>query len=331
MVHLVCELIISGGEYVKSPNGEIGINFRQFPEFAALERWKHHNFLEVERDFAHDWRQNLLDININSMVELARNSLAPETNFSSIEDIKAYVDNIIKSKYNQFIHLAIPILNIPEKFKKPILERWHQTRPMSFEQFAPYASFVLKVNLFFYLSIGKKFISPNHKKKPTNIIDLSYLYYLPFGMIFSSSDSFHIRIAPLFMDREQMFIPGEEFKTDLKKIVEYYRKLPDEIKEKSVFAFAPNPPIEEITLVGKVYDKYMKGWRKNAKKFGEIWEPSEEIKDLPKQLNAIQKEQTPYLGPPVSSDEAKHITVSRLVPIKRGEWWILPKNIEEKK
>ncbi len=54
--------IISGGEYKKLPNGKIIIDFKRFPEFEALERWKNKDFKTIEEKLAHDWREALSKI-----------------------------------------------------------------------------------------------------------------------------------------------------------------------------------------------------------------------------------------------------------------------------
>jgi hypothetical protein len=324
--------IISGGEYHTLPDGNVGINFRQFPETAALGRWKRHQFLEVERDFASVWRQSLTNLNFDDLIIQAKNNLPNDIHFSSMLDVKKYVDESVKSRYNQYIHFALLMLDIPDKARKQILERWHQTRPMSFEQFAPYAAYVLKINLFFYLCLNKSFLSESHKGKPSNIVDLSYLYYLPFCMIFTSNDSLHVRIASMFMGKEQTFVLGKDLKADLKRLNDFYLKLPDEIKEQGVMKFAQNPPTEIDTLTGELYDKYMKPWRKNAK--DKLEKPDRDPardKELLEYFKKIEKEQKPYTGPPISSDQAHSVTLSRMVPLKRGNWWILPKDFEKNK
>jgi len=320
--------VISGGDYNITPDGKVSIDFKQFPEFSALERWKKHDFREVEREVASSWHQALTKANFNSYISLVVKEVPDETSFSKIEDIKSYLDSAVKSKYHQFIYLAFELLDIPSKFQRDIKKRWSKARPIPFNEFAPYASYVLSINMFFYLCLDKSFIS---KDRPSNFIDLSYLYYLPFCMIFVSSDNLHKRIAPLFLSTDQTFVSGSKLKADLKKLNEYYLSLPEEIRDMGPMRFAPYPPENQDTLTGRLYDKHLKPWRENAKKSkSSILKPLDPDKKLIKRLKQKKREQKPYTGPPISSDKVESMTLKRRVPMKRGSWRMLPKGIGNK-
>lgn len=324
--------IVQGGEYMMSPDGKVRINFKQFPESAALERWKRHEFHEVEREVARDWREILTDIKADALISLVTKEYPDSQKLSSIEEVKEFAEKAVKARHNQFIYLAFDLLNIPEKARTTIKKRWQQTRPLPFNEFAPYSAFVLKINLFFYLCLSKSFLAMSHKGKQTNIIDLSYLYYLPFCMVFASNDSLHKRIAPLFMGDEQTFVHGLELKEDLKRINEYYSQLPDEVKLLGVMKMASYPPENIETLVGKLHDKHLKPWRSKAKDAkAKLLKPEKRDKALLEHLKKEQAEQIPYIGPPISSDDAHSMTLTKRVPVKRGSWRILPEGIENKK
>jgi hypothetical protein len=42
---------IAGGDVMRGPEGEIGVHVEEFDEAVALNRWKNHEFLEIERGF----------------------------------------------------------------------------------------------------------------------------------------------------------------------------------------------------------------------------------------------------------------------------------------
>ena len=69
--------------------------------------------------------------------------------------------------------------------------------------FAPYAAHVLTVELFFYLALSAGLISGD---RPSNKIDIAYLYYLPFCMVFVSNDNLHAKTVPLFTDENRIFV-----------------------------------------------------------------------------------------------------------------------------
>lgn len=317
--------IISGGDYKVSEDGKISVDYQQFPESAALERWKRHEFREVEREVARDWRDALSKPNFDALIALVKNELPDQIHFSNLEDVKKYADEAIKSKYNQFIYFAFTMLDVPEKIRSRILRRWSETRPLPFNEFAPYAAYVLSINIFFYLCLDRSFIS---KDRPSNLIDLSYLYYLPFCMVFVSDDNLHARTALLFMGPEQTFIIGHELKDDLRKLNEYYSKLPDVVKALGTMKFASYPPEDQDTLVGRLYDKYLKPWRENAKLHKTtLFQPIPQDKAL---LRKLKQDKKPYTGPPISSDQVDSMTIKRRVLASRGSWRILPEGIGKK-
>lgn len=321
--------IISGGEYKISPDGKVGVNFKQFPESEALQRWKQHDFLEIEKGAAKEWREALSNLTFDAFIALAKNTVPMGTKLSTLEDVKSFVDGFVKGKYNQLIHLAFEILGVPDRVRRPILKRWYNTRPMPFDEFAPYAAYVLKVDLFFYLCLGKSLIS---KDRASNKIDLAYLYYLPFCMAFASNDKLHARIVPLFLGKEQTFIPGTDLKEDLAKLNDYYSKLPDNIKARGIMEFAVYPPEDIDTLVGRLHDKHLAPWRDRAKSAKTNWgHPLKQDKEFLERIKKEKKEQKPYTGPPLSSDQTESMTLSRMVPIQRGSWRILPPEVERSK
>jgi hypothetical protein len=81
------------------------------------------------------------------------------------------------------------------------------------------------VDVFFHVAVDKKLIDPG---RPSNRVDIAYLYYLPFTMIFVSNDKLHRRAVPYFLEPNQMFVFGEDLKRDLAKLDAYYSARPAE-------------------------------------------------------------------------------------------------------
>ena len=239
-------IIVAGGLGKITPDGKVGIHYSTPPEVQAMNRWQKGEFTELERELAHDWRQALSSLSFDAMIALVKNIVPQDTKLSSPTEVKKFLDDFVKGNYAQFIQFALEVLSIPEQGRPQIEKRWSETRPMLFNEFAPYAAFVLKVDLFFYLCMMLGFES---KDRPSHKIDLAYLYYLPFCHVFVSNDKLHARIAPLFMEQGQMFISGNDLKSGFKQIDEHFSKLPDEVKDKGVMSFAIYPPKEIETAI----------------------------------------------------------------------------------
>jgi hypothetical protein len=77
-------------------------------------------------------------------------------------------------------------------------------------EFAPFAASVLRLFLAFVCGLAKGFIGP----RPTNYIDLQYLYYSPFCMVFVSNDKFHREMWGA-TSGVHSFVWGKDLKDDL--------------------------------------------------------------------------------------------------------------------
>lgn len=230
-----------------------------------------------------------------------KNIVPPETKLSSLQDVKKFVDGFVTGQYKQLIYLACDILVIPDKARPAIIKRW-QKDWIPFNKFAPYAAYILKIDLFFYVSM---MLGLESKERPSHKIDLAYLYYLPFCNVFVSNDKLHSRIAPLFMEHGQVYVKGEEFKSGLKKVDEYFSQLPDDIKEQGVMKFATYPPRDVQTSIGDIWDKVFRKWRTHA----EEYEKKRDLppdKNLAEHLKNVDKESIP-IRKQITSDQADHV------------------------
>ena len=91
---------------------------------------------------------------------------------------------------------------------------------------------------FGYMTLASKLIS---HERSSNRLDIAYLFYLPFCMMFVSTDRLHQRCAPLFLRPDQEFVWGPDLKANLRQINEHYLKLPDFAGEEGVLSLTDDP------------------------------------------------------------------------------------------
>jgi hypothetical protein len=149
-------------------------------------------------------------------------------------------------------------LNIPQKYQARIRDYWAKKGSLPLAEFAPYASFVLKIQTFYYISLASTL---PYMISPKSLIDTMYLFYLPFCMVFISSDKIHHACAPLFLREDQLYINGDELKIDLANINDYFLQLPQEVEDKGRMRFARTPPKDGDFLVGRIWDRFLPNWR----------------------------------------------------------------------
>lgn len=113
-------------------------------------------------------------------------------------------------------------ISVPHTFLT--LVNWQRSGKPLLKNFVPYAYHILRVNMLFHIGLQHDLIST----RPTNTVDLEYLYYLPFCQIFTSNDKLHLNLAPLLIRKDQYFI---NLKQDLKTINEQLAQMSEEERD----------------------------------------------------------------------------------------------------
>ena len=155
-----------------------GIVFRRSPEEEALQRWIDHEFLEMERGFARQWRSALLRVNHNDLVRTVVAGIGHFRKPESLEDAKEMADYIIDNMDPEWlIGFGLELLDLPEATRF-VRHDWTTRRKPPIRQHLPYFTFMLSVDIFFALIIQTQLL---RNVKQSHQIDLAYLYYLPTG------------------------------------------------------------------------------------------------------------------------------------------------------
>ncbi|MEC9345368.1 MAG: hypothetical protein VYB54_04020 [Pseudomonadota bacterium] len=97
--------------------------------------------------------------------------------------------------------------------------------------------------------------------RSSNVIDLQYIYYLPFCNIFTSADKFHKTIAPFFMSKNQLFVDSAKIKADLKLVADRWDETD---KSTGTFFFIKHPWVGTGMISEFIWDRYVPNWRDSA-------------------------------------------------------------------
>ena len=316
---------IGGGKYVEL-GGQTGAFFEASPEEEALKRWQGHKFLELERFYAKQWREGLSNINLDGIYSQYQTSFAGRPKPKTLGEVKAMVDKVIDGpEQEQVLVTGLASIGVAPKFLEEIIARWRVAGQPPIRQFAPYFTYVLSVDLFFMFGIGSDLIG---RGRPSHKIDVAYLYYLPFCMVFTSNDKLHKALVPIFLRSNQSFISGEELKSDLKKLDAHFDAIPPEAKERGVYAFAPAPPHDNSFLTTQLWDKHMSSrWReiKGNLKPNPNSPAGKEIMAKIKDLE--EKVKTEGTTQPTKPGESDQLVIKRMVSGKRGKWTRFPPEV----
>ena len=303
-----------------------GVIFEGSPEEEAFLRWQSREFDAIEHEFASVWRANLESRDLKEIAsELSKIGISGR-NCKSLSDAKLMADAFVSrtGQLSEMVKLAILFLDIPEIYYQSILNRWSLSNCPSLLTYAPYAAYVLTVEVFFWIALAANLISSD---RPSNRLDIAYLYYLPFCMVFVSSDRLHHKCAPLFLRENQSFIQGRELKSALLTLDQHYSNLPETVKEKGVMHFAPHPPTEIESIVSQEWDRHLHRWREDAN------QPPIESNSNPDIVNKLKNlTEAPALQPEAvdfDPEDANVMAVKRRVHKKKGKWWQLPHDLED--
>jgi len=317
--------IIAGGRPVQA-GGRKGVVYDDPPERKALRRWESRKFLEVERQFARAWRQNLSGLNLDGIFREGRAVIERLGRPKDLAAAREMAVSLLEKPGSRYAEEVLKSFNASERLRKAIVGRWRQNGSPPLKQYAPYTAHVGSVDLFFCIGLGADLIS---RERPSNKIDMAYLYYLPFAMCFTSNDNLHARTAPLFMDAEkQVFMPGRDLKADLAKLDAHYSTLPEEVKEQGVMAFAHYPPTDGDYLTTALWDKLMAlHWRTDAAAPLKPRSP-EDDKRFVEQAKALRQGPHARAGG-FAAEDADAVMFDRLVPVRRGKWRLVSAKIEQ--
>lgn len=317
--------VMPGGNPVTTRDGRRAVVYDVPPEAAALKRWEERDFLEVERQFAKAWRDALTGIDLDEIFRQGRDIIRRLGRPKDLLAVKAAAADLLRKPGSRYVSDALRALK-PEDLGRTVLERWRDHGSPPIKEFAPYAAHLLLVDLFFCIGIGADLIG---RERPSNKIDIAYLYNLPFCMAFTSRDKLHERTASLFLDDNQVFIRGDDLKIDLAKLDTHYSQLSDEEKRRGVMSFAHYPPVDGEFLVSKMWDKLMRPeWRDWANR-PPIPKSKESEAEIIAEINEIAKAPRSNVEGEGSLEEPNAVLVQRKVPLYRGKWRMLPPEVEK--
>ncbi|AJA10259.1 hypothetical protein SKP52_16935 [Sphingopyxis fribergensis] len=316
---------VAGGIPVKV-EGKAGLVFRKSPEQDAFDRWQQGRFLEVERVFARQWRDELANIDLPSITKawksILRSEDRPKTHEAARDLARRAVD--AGGQNYRILRMAHNLLGMPPRTLNAVVRNWKAAGSLPLREYAPLAAHCLEVDLFFELCLSNGLISD---QRPSNKIDISYLYYLPFADFFVSGDKLHRTAAPLFMDARQRFVWGQDLKADLAALNSYFSTLPDEEKAKGLFTLASKPPIDHNGLVADLWDVRMPGWR-TPKPPAPKMAPKAEAEIIARSRGLVDA--ASRSGPYSWDDGAdvEHLVIERHIPKQRGSWRMFSAAVE---
>jgi hypothetical protein len=310
----------AGGKLV-TLDGKQGVLYEMTKEEEAFARWQRREFLDLERQIAKVWRRNVSNVDHSFTYGLFKELYESFRRPKDLAEAKRIADTLIDLlEEEKAIRFGLAMLGVSVDFHDDVVQQWVSAGKPPLGEFAPYFRHLFSVDFFFHLAISADLISRIRPAgKADNKVDIAYLYYLPFCMVFVSSDNLHERVVPLFLRDDQSFVKGPELKADLGKIDEHYAQLPEELTAQGVYKFATSPPDGVCPVVMQLWDKHLaSSWHKKEAEHEKA--PSDDDKAEIDMINRAQNESTPiHPEQPPGIDDIHFSHVSRLIIPKKGK------------
>jgi hypothetical protein len=320
------QIPLAGGRRVRGVNGEPGVVFENSPEADAFARWQRGQFHEVERDIASSWRTMLSELNLPEVADRMRSlGITPQT-CKSVEEAYKIAASLVQSsnKPEQQVHLLFSFVRVPENLQLQIVDCWRRAGFPPLAKYASYAAHVLKVEIFFQIALAANLIS---SQRASNRADIAYLFYLPFCHVFVSGDKLHRDCATVFLRKGQDFVWAPELKTDLARINRELLASTESEREEGLHKLAPRPPGNPSNLVVSLWQKHTP--RALDKDLESLSMSPEAERKLVEHLKSFSKAPNDASAVSVPSDELKNVSIQRLVPARKGSWWLIPKKLAD--
>ena len=320
------QIPVAGGRPVRGADGKPGVVFENSPEAEAFARWQRGQFREVEHGIASNWREMLSGLNLPEVAQRMRAlGITPQT-CRSIKEAYGIAAALVHSR-NEPEHqvgLLFSFIQVPQHLRPRIVHRWSQAGFPPLSGYASYAAHVLMVELFFQIALAANLISA---ERASNRVDIAYLFYLPFCHVFISGDKLHRLCAPVFLRKEQDFVWAPELKEDLARMNRELMATSELERQVGLHKLAPRP-------LGDATDLTVALWRKHAPGSGES--AAEQLPMSPEAERKLVEHLNSFANAPIApdvagvpSDELQSVSIERLVPARKGNWWLIPKKVAD--
>ena len=164
------------------------------PEQRLWQRWADGNFTTRDEDSATAWRSGLQRVNLRALGTAWKDYV--RRHFGNPRDIPTLVTAVDKHlssprprTQTELLGILAEFLEMPQARYAPIRTFLEHNIPLT--TVAPYAASVLRLYLTFVGAIATHQLGP----RPSHYIDLQYLFYAPFCMVFTSNDNLHEPLA----------------------------------------------------------------------------------------------------------------------------------------
>jgi hypothetical protein len=194
-----------------------GVFYDSTPEQILWERWANGEFELEDELTARMWRNGIEQIDLEGVAAIwkkfsLRYFSAARNQDELISALDLFLKDSTQAVQREILNMTLDLLKASSQDRRLANAFMTIGEMRTVVEFAPYAASVIRLFLAFACGLARGFIGP----RPTNYIDLQYLYYSPFCMVFVSNDKFH-RAMWRATSGVHSFLWGQDLKEDLRR------------------------------------------------------------------------------------------------------------------
>ena len=116
--------VIAGGAPVVL-DGRAGIVFKRAPEEEALHRWQRHEFLEIERQIARNWRRTLSDLDFDGARAFFQKWFSSARKPTNLAGAKSFAESQIDGRDQEgALKFCMILSGVAPEGREHVLARW---------------------------------------------------------------------------------------------------------------------------------------------------------------------------------------------------------------
>jgi hypothetical protein len=245
-VPMTGQIIPDNGRLVPDQHGELVGLIEPSPLDYVILRLAGARVLDTDRSFAERWRAGTKNLSLTALEEFLRRHSIILPRAATPAELQESVDGLLRDTHLLSLWLAwlMGQLRAQPPAVRHIQGRWEAAGAPSLKTFAPYGHHCMRALLMLHGATRFKII----RGKPTDLVDLQYLFYQPFCLVFASNDLVHATIGPLTAQPYQRFLLGRDFKTAVKAVADHLDALSPEERRRA------SAPPELGNLVNEVWN-----------------------------------------------------------------------------
>lgn len=212
---------LSAEKSINTPTKK-GMTFVETPEELSIKRWKKGEFDTMDEIIANVWRTESKDEDVvktfKTKFDHLRDIKIKDHKPSNEEKYLALKERLQERLYvelepEETLNLVTDYFEINPDLKESIQARWKNESHPDLHSLANYAMYCYEVVCLYFIGINNSLCG----ERLTNLLDLEYLFYVPFARVFSTNDKFLKNLFFAVQPADTFFITLPELKNDFKK------------------------------------------------------------------------------------------------------------------